>query len=141
MAKDVREVNQRLFEAFDMGKIEVIEELVAPDIVDHMAPPGMAQGIEGVRQLVQMMQSGLSGQRREILDTIVDRNVVVTRARLTAKHTGDLFGIPATGKDISIENVHIIRYRNGKMVEHWGLMDQVGLMAQLGIAAPTPPTS
>ena len=141
MAKDLRESNRRLFEAFDMGKIEILEELVSPDIVDHAAPPGMPAGFEGVKLFAQMMQNALTGQRRELLDVIVDGDVVVTRARLTAKHTGDLFGIPATGKDISIENVHIFRYRNGKAVEHWGLMDQMGLMGQLGIAPPAPPTS
>ena len=140
MAKDLREINRRLFEAFDVGKLEVLEELISPDFVDHAAPPGVPAGFEGVRQVAQMMQNALTGQRREILDTILDRNVVVTRARLTAKHTGDLLGIPATGRDISIENVHIFKFRNGRAVEHWGLMDQPALMEQLGMAMPTPPS-
>ena len=137
MAQDIREMNRRLIEAFDAGKEEVLDELIDVDGVDHQAPPGFAPGLEGMKQIMHMLQGAITGLRTEIVDEIVDEDTVVTHSIMSGKHTGDLFGIPATGKDFSVHNIDIVRFKGGKAVEHWGLMDQPALMEQLGLA-PSP---
>jgi predicted ester cyclase len=71
-------------------------------------------------------------------DLVAEEDKVVGRITAYGKHEGELFGIPATGKDIRVTGIAIWRIRNGRIVEHWHETDQMGLMHQLGVI-PGPP--
>jgi predicted ester cyclase len=64
---------------------------------------------------------------------IAEGDRVATKKTLTGTHTAEFNGIPPTGKQVSITYIDILRLRNGKIVEHWLSMDQMGFMQQLGV--------
>ena len=67
-----------------------------------------------------------------IHDQVADEHKVVTRKTLRGTHRGDLMGIPATGKTVAIEVIDILAVKDGKITDHWNLVDQLGLLKQLG---------
>ena len=66
---------------------------------------------------------------------IAEGDKVVTRKTLHGTHEGDFMGIPSTGKRVAFDVIDIVRYGNGQLVEHWNVVDQLGLMRQLGVVS------
>ena len=121
-------------EAINEGNLSVLDEIVAEDAVDHSAVPGTAQGREGVKQMISMYQNAFSDFHATLEDLIAEGDKVVQRVTVRGTHTGELMGIPPTGKDIEISAIHISRFKDGKEVEHWSNADIMGMMQQLGVA-------
>ncbi len=119
------------------GDVERIADFIHPDCVNHAAPPGSPQGIEGVRQTVLWLAGAFSDQRYEPLKVLADGDTVVYHCRWSATHTGEFMGIPATGRQFSVEQVHLVRYADGLGIEHWAVRDDMGMMGQLGVL-PSP---
>ena len=124
-------------EIFPAGDAEALAEILDRDGIDHSARPGEAQGLEGAVRTMHWLGRVFSEQRWEIQHVIGEGDIVVVHATHHARHTGDLMGLPPTGRQVAYEHVHIVRFRDGKVVEHWGMHDQTALMAQLG-APPVP---
>lgn len=128
-----QELVLRFYRAFDDRTIDRAIDLLAPNFVAHLA--GMPEPLDGE----SFKQFGLSfytafGQGQHIFDEIlVAGDRVVTCGRFTATHVGAFQGLPPTGKQISLAVMHIDRVESGKIVEHWGQGDALGLMRQLGI--------
>ena len=137
------EQNKALFrrlmeEVFDRGNISLIDELFAPDFVEHEElPPGIAAGSEGVKQMSTMFRSAFPDFKATIDDMIAEGDKVVVRGTWSGTHKGEFMGIPPTGKRVSIGVIDIIRMAGGKFVEHWGQMDNMRMMQQLGVV-PAP---
>jgi predicted ester cyclase len=137
------EQNKALFrrlmeEVFDRGNISLIDELFAPDFVEHEElPPGIPAGSEGVKQLSTMFRSAFPDFKATIDDMIAEGDKVVVRGTWSGTHEGEFMGIPPTGKRVSFGVIDIVRIAGGKFVEHWGQMDNMGLMQQLGLS-PAP---
>ena len=137
------EENKRLFvrlieEAMNKGNLAAVDEMVAADAIEHdPAFPGQAPGAEGMKQLVTMFRSAFPDLHAHVEDLIAEGDKVVGRMVSHGTHKGDFMGIPATGKEISISEIHIVRIAGGKMVEHWGIADNMAMMQQLGVV-PTP---
>ena len=113
------------------GKIEVVDEVVADDCVDHDPRPGQPPGRPGLRQTVQMVVGGLS-DRGTVLDQYLDAgDTVVQNWIFRGRHTGELMGVPATGKEVRVRGVEIWRVADGRIAERWGVVDVAGLLAQL----------
>ena len=94
--------------------------------------PGTAGGAEGVRQIFGMLWSALPDMRVEIHDQVAEGDKVVTRKSFVGTHSGELFGVPATDKEVHLDLLDIVRVSDGKIVEHWNIVDSYGLMQQLG---------
>lgn len=125
-------------EIFNRGNMSVADELVAPDFVEHEElPPGIPSDREGVKQLTTMMRSAFPDFKATIDDIIAAGNKVVIRMTWTGTQKGEFMGIAPTGKSVSVGVIDIIRIADGKFVEHWGQMDSMGMMQQLG-AIPEP---
>jgi len=125
-------------EVFNRGNIRLVDELLAPGFVDHEElPPGIPPGREGVKQLTNMFRSAFPDFKATIDDMIAEGDKVVARQTWSGTHKGEFMGIPPTGKSVSFGVIDIIRIAGGKFVEHWGQMDSMGMMQQLG-AIPTP---
>ena len=116
---------------------DLIDELIAPDFVEHEEIPGIDSGIEGFRQAFQMFHTAFPDLRVAIQDILADGDKVVARERWTATHQGDFMGLPATGKQVDFNVIDIIRLAEGKLVEHWAVTDMLALLTQLG-AIPEP---
>jgi steroid delta-isomerase-like uncharacterized protein len=125
-------------EAFNEGKLEVIDELIADDNVDHAAlPPGMPPGKEGLKLLVTALRTAFPDFKITIKMQLADGDLVVGYATQTGTMTGEFAGMPPSGKTASWDSIHITRVKDGKIVEHWAVQDQLSMLQQLGFA-PTP---
>lgn len=131
-------VRQMIEEMFNRGSISLADEFLAPDFVEREElPPGIPSNREGVMQLATMLRSAFPDFKATIDDIIAEGDKVVIRQTWSGTHKGPFMGVPPTGKRVSFGVIDIIRADGGKFVEHWGQMDTMGLMQQLG-AVPSP---
>lgn len=120
-------------EVFNRGNISLIDDLLAPGFVEHEElPPGIPPGREGVKKLSSLFRSAFPDLKVKIDDTIADGDKVVIRSTWSGTHKGEFMGIPPTGKSVSFGVIDIVRFAGGKIVEHWGQMDAMRMMQQLG---------
>jgi predicted ester cyclase len=127
-------------EIFPACDVEALAEVIAADSIEHGARPDEPQGFEGAKGTMLWLASVFSDQRWEIHQVVGEGDTVVVYCTHHGRQTGDLMGIPPTGRDVAYDYVHIVRYRDGKAVEHWGVRDDMTLMRQLGVlpGRPTP---
>ena len=112
--------------------------LLGSDYVEHSSAPGLPAGIEGVRMFFGMMMAAFPDFHGTNLDLIAEGDKVVTYTSVEGTHAGPFMGVPPTGKHVKFTTLDIIRCANGKVVEHWGEVDNLGLMQQLGVVPPPP---
>lgn len=133
-ADQMRAVAYRVIEElWNQGNLAVADELYAPEYVDHNAPPGTPAGPEGVKLGVQMTRAAFPDLHITAEHVIVEGDMTATHWRATGTHMGEFRGIPATGRQISIDGITVDRTVDGKTVEAWGRGDDLGLMMQLGV--------
>jgi len=121
-------------EGFNQRNLAVLDEVNASDLVSHNASTTM-QGLEAFKQFLSLYLSAFSDARFTVEDLIAEGDRVVARHTFRGTHTGDLMGIPPTGKQVSGTGIQITRIANGKAVEQWFNGDDLGLMQQLGVVA------
>ncbi|MDJ0706603.1 MAG: ester cyclase [Leptolyngbyaceae cyanobacterium MO_188.B28] len=123
----------QFYQSFDDREIEQALELLAPNFVAHMAGMPETLDLEGFKQFGMSFYLAFSQGQHVFDQVLATDNKVVTCGTFTATHLGEFQGLPPTGKQISLSIMHIDRVENGKIVEHWGQGDALGLMQQLGI--------
>jgi steroid delta-isomerase-like uncharacterized protein len=139
-ADELRAITHRFYsEVFNQGKLELIDELVADDFVEHEALPGMPTDREAPRVFIGMMREAFPDLNATVEDMVVEGNTVAVRSRMSGTHKGEFMGIPPTGNKFDIEAMDVIRYRNGKVCAHWGVTDSMTMMQQLGVIDQGPP--
>ena len=122
-----------LDEGFNKGNQGAIDEMIADSFVDHSPPPGVPGNKAGVKQIVQMFRAAFPDLRVTVEDVIADGDKVAVRMVTRGTHKGDLMGVAPTGKTVTVNEQHWVRFANGKAVEHWGVEDNLGMMQQLGV--------
>jgi len=127
-----KEIVRRYQEAYNSNHLDVLEEIMSPEVLTPKIMPGMPPGLEGAKRVHQTTLIGMPDFHTHIEDLIAEGDKVVARVTMTGTHSGDFFGIPATGKKVSFTGVYIVRIAEGKIVEHWGEEDSVSLLQQLG---------
>lgn len=136
---DDKALAQRLYdEVFNAGKIELIDELLAEDAVDHEEIPGVPPNRESLRQFVAMLRAAFRNVRFAPEDLIAEGDRVVARARPTGTQRGEFIGMPATNKSVDIEVIDIVQVVDGKLTKFWGVIDQLLMMQQLGVIPEEP---
>jgi predicted ester cyclase len=139
MTEELKAKARRIWEEiFPSGDVEHLAEVIDEDSVDHGARPDEPQGLAGAQQTMLWLRSVFSDQRWEIHQVIGEGEVVVVYCTLHARHTGDLMGIPPTNREVAQDYVHILRFKDGKAAEHWGVRDDMALMRQLGVLPRRP---
>ncbi len=129
---------QLVEEVFNRGNMSKIDEFMAPDFIEREElPPGIPRDREGVKMLTTMLRSAFPDFKATIDDLLAEGDKVVIRQTWSGTHKGEFMGIPPTGRSVSFGVIDVIRFSGGKVVEHWGLMDSMSLMQQLG-AVPAP---
>ena len=127
-------VLRRFFdEAFGKGNLAAVDELVADNFVDHSPPPNGSPDKAGVKQIVKMFRSAFPDLRLTVEGIIAEGDIVAVRVVSHGTHKGELMGIAPTGRTITMNEQHWVRVANGKIVEHWGVEDNLGMMQQLGV--------
>jgi predicted ester cyclase len=138
MGTDLKTKFERIpLEILNQGNFGLIDELYAPDFVEHYAQPGVPPTREGFKQVAMALRSAFPDLRYTVEDAIEAGDKIVHRLAASGTMKGDFLGIPATGTRATWTEIHIGRVADGRLVEHWGLVDQLGMMVQLG-AIPAP---
>lgn len=133
VAADNRELARQLIEDdLNTGDVAAAERIVADAFVDHTNPPGLQRGLEGHRGIVDIFHAAFPDVRWTIDDMVAEGDRVAMRLTMTGTHRGDFFGISPTGKRVEVGGTHIVRIEDGRVAEHWGHNDDLGLMRQLG---------
>ncbi len=120
-----------------------MNEIVAPDYVSH-APgdPELSRGPEDIKEIVRSYHSAFPDINFAVEKQVAEGDMVVTRWTARGTHLGEFMGIAPTGKRIEMRGIAILRIRDGKIIENWGMPDMFGLLQQLGaIPAPGPGTA
>ena len=115
------------------GRLERLDEFFASDVVDHSAPPGLPPGVEGVRAVLGAIRAAFPDHDAQIVHIVAEGDLVATYKTLTGTHMGDFFGLAATGLRATIRVMDFVRYDDGRVAEHWNIVDLAGLRAQLGV--------
>jgi steroid delta-isomerase-like uncharacterized protein len=131
----------RWFAELDRGNLDIVDELIADDYVDHNpALPNLPSGREGVRQYVRILKSAFPDANHTVEDVIAEADKVMTRVTARGTFLGECIGYRANGNVIEISGIAVHRIANGRLAEHWAHADMTGFMDQIG-AAPGPPSS
>ena len=120
-------------EVWQEGSFAAADELVAPNIVDHMPGPDQPPGRAGHDATVNIVRTAFPDAQFTIEDLLADDDKVVGRWTMRATHKGELMGIPATGKPVAMSGIDIARWQNGQLAEIWHIEDITGMMLQLGV--------
>ena len=133
MTIDNKELVRRFnIEVIQNGDEAAFNALMAPDFINHAATQGMPNGPESMWNTFQnILRPALSGLRVIIHDQIAEGDKVTTRKTISGVHTGTLARIPATGRDVAIDVIDIVRVQDGKYAEHWGVNTLSNVLAAL----------
>ena len=135
-AADLTERTRRLIEVgFGQGDLSVLDELMASDIVEHQR--GNRSGRDGAKAVAETLHRWMSDFSMTVEDLAVSGNTVWTRNRARGVNTGSVMGHAPSGRAVEVDVIDIVRFEAGRVVEHWGIADQMGLMLQVG-AIPGP---
>jgi steroid delta-isomerase-like uncharacterized protein len=126
-----------IYDVITSGDLTRTDELIAADLVDHEEVPGMPPGVEGFRWFVRTFREAFPDLRMDAEDMLAEGDKVVVRFTMRGTHRGEFMGIPASGKEIAVNGIDMMRFEGGKAAEHWGQADNLGMLQQLG-AVPAP---
>jgi len=136
MEKDNEALVKRLYsEVINQQNLDVMDDLVADDFVEHETTPGDAQGKQGVKEYFAMMFKAFPDLQFKVNDMVSDGDKVWAYITITGTQKGPFMDMQATGKTFQTDAFDIIRIKNGKIAEHWGVTDSGKMMQQLGMMA------
>lgn len=126
----------RWFAELDRGNLDIVEDLIAEDYVDHNpALPNLPPGREGVRQYVRILKTAFPDAAHVIDDIIAEDDKVMTRVTAHGTFLGECIGYQPTGRTVEISGIAVHRIANGRLIEHWAHADIAGFMQQIGAGA------
>jgi predicted ester cyclase len=136
-AAENKHLIERYFAAIDANPEDasVLDEFVSPDFVDHSPSPGCTADLDGLRAAFRMFATGSPGTH-QVEDIVAEGDRVAARVSGEGVHSGELFGIPPTGRTFRVTGMVIHRIADGKIVERWTEVDMLGAFVQLGVVQP-----
>lgn len=137
-AEQNKRVIKRLFdEVYNAKKLDVLNEVIAADYVDHNPAPGQQAGPEGLRRFIQMVAMAFPDNHLVIDDMLAEGDKVAVRWTSYNTHTGgEFYGIPPSGRPVVLTGTTIYRLENGQVAELWHNEDAMGMFIQLGVPSP-----
>jgi steroid delta-isomerase-like uncharacterized protein len=121
-------------EVFNQGNLAIVDDLVAPDFLNHEVPPGMNnRGPESTRQIVRRLRTAFPDLHFTVEELVAEGDTLASRVTMSGTHLGPFQGIPPTGHSFQQEHMHFVRFRDGKAIEHRAVRDDLGMMRQLGV--------
>ncbi len=129
---------RHLYEEIDKGNESVLEEVFAPEFVEHdpASTPASPAGLAGLRQGFERFLAAFQDYEHVIEDVVASGDKVVVRVTGRGTHTGPYLGAPPTGKRVTMGGIAIYRIARGKIVEEWSQADRLDFLRQLGLAEP-----
>ena len=137
-----KEMTRKILQAFDNGDTDALDKLIVENPVEHgeMPPDIKSKGLEAVKEMCRMQKTAFPDIKTNIHVMATAGDTVIAFYTSEGTNTGPFMGMPATNKSFRIEGVDIIRFENGRAVEHWGVYDNLKMMQQLGMMPPAPPS-
>jgi steroid delta-isomerase-like uncharacterized protein len=121
-------------ESWNQGNLALLDELIGSDYEEHDPNyPQPVRGAEGLKQYIQMFRTAFPDVHFTIEDIVGEGDTVAVRHTGRGTHQGELFGIPPTGKQLTVTGMTCHRFVNGKLVESWVNVDNLGMLQQLGV--------
>ncbi len=137
---DHADTARRFYELISNGDIDGFGEMLAEDFVEHEEIPGFSPDKAGVLEFFRANRTAFPDMKMEPEDILPCGEKVTIRLRLTGTHEGEFMGMPATGRKIDVPLIDITRFGDdGLAHEHWGVMDMMLMMQQLGAVPEGPP--
>jgi predicted ester cyclase len=124
----VRRLHAALFDSRDPN---AADDFFAPGFTSHNMPPGFPPGVEGVKRFFATLRDAFPDVEVAIEELVADGERAAVATTITGTHRGELMGLAPTGRRVSVTGLDMIRVEGGRIVEHRGLTDSVGLMRQL----------
>lgn len=124
---------QRFGDAVNSGDLDVLRELMAPDVVDHDPAPDQGRGPQGFIQFFETFRTAFPDLSVSVDHMVTDEDNVAIAYTVTGTQQGDFLGVPPTGKRVEARGMQIARFEDGKIVERWGSSDELGILKQLGV--------
>jgi predicted ester cyclase len=122
-------------EIWKNGRLDLIDELIAEDLIDHVDVPGLeGGGRPRYRASIEMMQAAFPDYRNPLDFVVAEGAIAVSYGRTTGTHRGEFLGIPPTGRAFDVPTFGILRFDGGQAVERWGMADYLAMMQQLGLS-------
>ncbi len=138
MTTTIKTMAERIpLEVINGGNFGLLDELLSPNFVERSPQPGVPPTRDGLKQSLKALKTAFPDIHYTIEDAIMSGDQIVHRLSATGTMTGDYMGIPATGKRAAWTEIHIGRGVDGRLTEHWGVVDQLGMLVQLGVV-PAP---
>lgn len=124
-------------EVLNARKVEILDDLAVSDYDEHSPFPGQPNGLEGLKARAGALLSAFNPYVFTIRDLVAEGDTVVAYWTNVATHSGSFMGIPPTGRVVTLSGIDIHRIRDGKMAEHWHVVEELQMMQQLGLV-PSP---
>jgi steroid delta-isomerase-like uncharacterized protein len=129
-----------MYELISAGDIDGFSEHLADDFVEHEVTPGLAPTRAGVKDFFRMQRAAFPDMRMAVEDVVASGQKVVARVKYTGTNQGAFMGMPATGKRVEVQLIDVFLFGDdGRVDEHWGVLDALALMQQLGAVPAGPP--
>ena len=133
-----KDAYRRIIDAISRGDAVGLDELIAPDVIDHNPIPNQAPGREGFKQWMTAARSAFPDMRGTVEEVIADGDRVAARMTWHGTHRGEFVGVGPTGKRVSFSAFHLVRFSQDRAVEWWGIADLLGALRQLGATISSP---
>jgi predicted ester cyclase len=128
-----------LIELWGQGKLELADELYAPDYIDHVGrgpEPARVEGPQGIKRAVTMFRIAFPDLSYSVEAELAEGDLVMTRFFAQGTHHGPFLGAAPTGRKVSYGGMDLNRIKGGKIVESWVNYDALGLLQQVGLLPP-----
>ncbi|HEY3530514.1 MAG TPA: ester cyclase [Nocardioides sp.] len=122
----------RLYELLNQGDVDAVGDLAVDDYEEHDPVPGQGTGKEGAIDRFSLITGALA-PHFTIEDLVAEGDRVVVRWTNSGTHVGEFAGIPATGRAFTIAGIDVYRLVDGRLCEHWHVIDQLAMLGQLGL--------
>ena len=129
---DNEETMRRTYELLSAGDVDGFGRLLSDDFVEHEEVPGLSPTREGVLDLFRGHLVAFPDLRMEVLDLLASGDKTVARVKATGTQEGEFMGLPPSGRAVEVQLIDIMRFEDGLVAEHWGVMDMLSMLQQLG---------
>ena len=126
-------VHRFVDEVQSQGNTDLIDEICSPEFVNHSSPPGLPADREGIKIVTAMFRQAFPDSYFTVEDMVAEGDKVATRKTFHGTHEGEFMGIPPSGRSVRMGLIDIVRITDGRVVEHWSVGDNLGMMQQLGV--------
>jgi steroid delta-isomerase-like uncharacterized protein len=130
--EQLKDAYRRIIDAMSRGDADSLDDLMAPDVVDHNPIPNQAPGLNGFKQWMSAARTSFPDMQGTVEDLIAEGDRVAARMTWRGTHRGDFVGLGPTEKRVSFSAFHLVRFSGQRAVEWWGTADLLGALQQLG---------